>query len=252
MSQIETLYRTIISELIDHNGKKARLLQFGARASANQYLRLYRMVIRHNSPGIYVLDWGAGSGHFSYFLLRMGFRVDAYGFDNEPTFADEFKQENFTFTFGDKEDPVGLPYPDEAFDMVSSIGVLEHVRYTGGNELGSLLELARTLKPNGKLVCFHLPNKYSWIEFLLRRLGRWSHDYRYTLRQIEHLLSDAGFDLIEVQQYGALPRNMFWWLLRGRGESEKVASIYDAIDSALSMALRPITQNYAFVARKRA
>jgi hypothetical protein len=33
---------------------------------------------------------------------------------------------------------VMLPFPDTCFDAVASVGVLEHVRETGGNELASL------------------------------------------------------------------------------------------------------------------
>ncbi|MBQ4132690.1 MAG: methyltransferase domain-containing protein [Desulfovibrionaceae bacterium] len=45
-----------------------------------------------------------------------------------------------------------------------SIGVFEHVHETGGDQLASLKEISRVLKPEGFFLCFHLPNKYSWVE----------------------------------------------------------------------------------------
>jgi len=44
----------------------------------------------------------------------------------------------------------GSPYLDK-FDAVVSVGVLEHVKETGGSEIGSLREIFRILKLNGYL-----------------------------------------------------------------------------------------------------
>ena len=71
----QTQFREILDELIVTQAHEARLLQFKHRISARQYLRLYRLMARYVKSGSSVLDWGAGNGHFSYFLIRAGYRA---------------------------------------------------------------------------------------------------------------------------------------------------------------------------------
>jgi len=63
---------------------------------------------------------------------------------------------------GDPREPVILPFAADAFDLVFSVGVLEHVHEAGGDARGSILEIERVLKPGGHFLCFHLPNRYAW------------------------------------------------------------------------------------------
>ena len=137
------------------------------------------------------------------------------------------------------------------FEAVTSIGVLEHVRESGGAEIDSLKELHRLLKPGGIFICFHLPNRYSWIEGALRLVGRWSHRCRYTGREISELARTAGFTLLEVERYALLPRNIWWWgPMRKFGGSPRLARAYDALDNTLAKIAAPVCQNYLFVAQK--
>ena len=54
--------------------------QYRSLPAANQYRLLYALTARYVSPGSAVLDWGCGRGHFSYYLLRHGYRVTAFSF----------------------------------------------------------------------------------------------------------------------------------------------------------------------------
>jgi hypothetical protein len=127
------------------------------------------------------------------------------------------------------------------------------VRETGGTEHASLNEIRRVLRPGGVLLCFHLPNRYSWIEAVLRSMGRWSHQYRFTASSIRSLTAQAGLELVAMERYAILPRNIWWWgLPRGIGASSRMARGYDWVDGVLSVVLSPVCQNYFFVARKPA
>lgn len=247
----EPSFETIIGELMQARAAQPNLLQFGSLLSARQYLRAYALVRRYVPPGSRVLDWGAGNGHFSYFLIRSGYRTSGFDFFGTPTICAPFEPDRYTYRLASAEDPVRLPFDDGAFDAVVSIGVLEHVREGGGDEQASMREIARVLRPGGAFICFHLPNRYSWIEFALRRLGRWSHQYRFTAAQIRALCAGAGLQPAEIRRYALLPRNIWWWKLRRLVRDEaRLARWYDAADAALGALAAPICQNYLFVARK--
>jgi ubiquinone/menaquinone biosynthesis C-methylase UbiE len=242
-----------LEELVRASSQDESLLQFRTPISAHQYLRLYRLVTRYVSPGSIVLDWGGGNGHFSYFLVKTGYTVSGFDFADPPKVCGAFAPESYTYKRGSLSSPISLPYESQTFDAVVSVGVIEHVRETGGNEIASLNEIHRILKPQGFFLCFHLPNKYSWIEAMARLLRRWSHKYRYTSSGILSLVSGVGFEVVEIQRYAILPRNIWWWgMPKGLGSSFQMARRYDQIDNFLSLMLSPICQNYLFVARKRA
>jgi SAM-dependent methyltransferase len=228
------------------------LLQFRSMVGGRQYLRAYDLARRHLAPGAAVLDWGAGNGHFSYFLARSGYTVTAYGHDGLPRACAGLSPARFSFVPALADDPVSLPFPAECFDGAASIGVLEHVRETGGDELASLRELRRVLRPGGRLVCYHLPNTFSWIEQAVRLTGRYHHPYRYTAGAIRRLLAGAGLELLELRRYGALPRNIWGGRLAALGSRPGVASAYDRLDAALAWPLSAVCQCYLFVARRPA
>src|SRR5271154_5210641 len=189
--------------------------QFNCLPAANQYRRLYALTERHVAPGSRVLDWGCGRGHFSYFLVKRGFEVTAFSLEHPPEiFAalSESERKRLTFVQGAPDEIRRLPFADGRFAAAFSVGVLEHVREVGGDELSSLLELSRVLAPDGAFLCYHLPNRFSYIEAASRRAGQRKargdfHRHRFTERDIRGLCRDAGLALIESGRYGFLPRN---------------------------------------------
>lgn len=226
------------------------LLQFGSLAAAHQYRRLYPIWRRHVPRGAEVLDWGAGNGHFSYFLQRTGYRTTAFSF-LPFVFERWLPQGEFRFVPGSESEPVRLPFADASFDAVASIGVLEHVRETGGNEPGSLAELKRVLRPGGRLVCWHFPNQTSWIDVLARGVpGKHRHLYRYTRRDVEQLVAGAGLELLNTGLYAVLPRNTLHKLLGPAGDAPWVANLWDGLDAALEVPFAGIAQNHYFVAQR--
>lgn len=180
----------------------------------------------------------------------MGYRSSGYSlFPQElPALLDD---RDYRLVVGDPSDPVGLPFADESFDAVVSVGVLEHVRETGGEETASLREIRRILRPAGTFIAFHFPNRYSWIDVLARVLpGEFHHTYRYTRRDIKRLVKAAELELVETRTYALLPRNPLQHLPKRLANSERFARIYDVADRTLGRLLPVLCQNHYFVARR--
>ena len=78
----------VIGELITSHWSDAALNLdvFGNCVSAGQYRIVYEAALSHLPDGAKVLDWGCGNGHFSYFLMRMGFRVTGFSFLDYPQY----------------------------------------------------------------------------------------------------------------------------------------------------------------------
>jgi SAM-dependent methyltransferase len=250
--------------VLGHSDAGRTVAQFRSLAQANQYRQLYRLVQKHMPAGARVLDWGCGNGHFSFFLARTGASVTSYSFEPEPAVFSLLTPEErgrITFVRGSSADPHSLPFADRSFDCVFSIGVLEHVRETGGTEIASMREIRRVLRPGGRFVCYHLPNRYSYIEALNRlvhgpldptmRIPWKYHKYRFTRIQVQALCEAAGFDVLEMHRYGAIPRNVLGRLPGPLRDSRALASAVNLVDVVLEKALLPVSQNLAFVSASR-
>lgn len=244
---------TILRELVARaQGLAETHPQFRSLAGARQYRLLYRLVRAHVPAGARVLDWGTGNGHFSYFLTRAGYRPTGFSIDGV-SHAGWVGEPYEHFVGGSRTDPVTLPFADASFDAVGSVGVLEHVRETGGSEAASLAEIARVLRPGGIFVAYHFPNRWSWIEAVSRRIpGKHRHVYRYDRADIARLSAEAGLDLVFVRRYGLLPRNTVQAALGPLRAATWTANVWDALDATLGFVLAPLAQNWAFVARKPA
>jgi ubiquinone/menaquinone biosynthesis C-methylase UbiE len=246
------MFQEIMDDLMRAHTEDSRLAQFGHPISARQYLKAYHLTSKHVRAGAEVLDWGAGNGHFSYFLVRAGYKTSGCDFEGPPPVCSSFISQGYQFKTCPAEDPISIPFESERFDALTGIGVLEHVRESGGAESRSLVEIRRVLKPGGAFICFHLPNQYSWIEAGLRLTHRWSHRYRYTQEDIVSLAKNTGFDIVEIERYAILPRNIWSWGMQGRTNTGvRLAKTYDSLDEMLSRLIPFFCQNYLFVAKKR-
>jgi SAM-dependent methyltransferase len=224
--------------------------QFRSLVSGHQYSRLYQLVRKYVPSEAEVLDWGAGSGHFSYFLVHSGYRATGYSLNDE-SFLSRLGDADYRFVLGNGGDPIKLPFAADSFDAVASIGVLEHVRETGGDEVGSLTEIHRILRPGGILLCYHFPNRYSWIDAVARLVpGAGHHRYRYTRRDVRELIRPSQFQLLESERYALLPRNPLARLPERIVDSDRVARAYDGVDRGLARLLSAACTNHYFVARK--
>jgi ubiquinone/menaquinone biosynthesis C-methylase UbiE len=221
--------------------------------AARQYSLLVRWINERVQPASKILDWGSGACIFSYALAKDGHNVSAIDWVEPPLRPLIERSGPGTFEFVKATDATHLPFDPSTFDVVLSIGVLEHVRETGGDEMISLGEIARVLRPAGTFICYHFPNKWSYIEMVARRLakrGTYFHPHRYRPKDIARLAEDAGLTLEEYSSYGAIPRNPLSRLPSSISQSSRFADAVDLFDGGLAKIMTPFVQNFGWIARK--
>ena len=153
-----------------------------------------------------LLDWGCGYGHMSYLLARRGFEVTGLTMPDENNLSESWnlliREHGLDVTVA--ADDHLLPFEDEAFDVVLSCGVLEHVP----DEAGSLREIARVLRPGGHFFVYQLPNWLSAVEWLSERFIGVAHERRYRLREASQLLAAAGLSVSSTRHGSMIPKNL--------------------------------------------
>lgn len=121
-----------------------------------------------SSQGLKVLDVGCGNGYVLSRYARKGAEVT--GADLTGTAVDlsrkRFALDNLPGTFLETDGET-LPFPDNSFDIVCSMGVLHHT----ANPAPMVREMHRVLKPGGRCIVM-LYNRYSWKTVVLMRVRR--------------------------------------------------------------------------------
>lgn len=222
-----------------------------------QYMRLYQDADAIGKPGK-ALDWGCLSGHFSYFLLKKGMDVTSFKGSGKFVFDELIKSGEIKLVQADlNEQPVKLPFSNNEFDYVFSLGVLEHVHETGGNEVGSLKEIERILKEGGVFVCYHLPNKYGLTELIIRIpfvqilcKDKFLHSVRYEKKDIEEIVSKTNLKMIKCYRYGFLPKNTLCYLPKNLINNLFFTKLFYFLDNCLSKIMPPLCTNWMFILKK--
>ncbi len=98
------------------------------------------------------------------------------------------------------------PFPDDSFDALSCLNVLEHIADDGA----AAGHLFRILKPGGLAAITvpaapHLYDLFDEIHF---------HERRYSLLQIRRLLEGAGFRIHSANYFGSFIYPAFYWVKR--------------------------------------
>jgi SAM-dependent methyltransferase len=159
-----------------------------------------------------VLDWGCGWGQITRRLVDRGVQTTAFEYREDASpgvVAMERFPELEQHASGE---PVLLPFDDGSFDAVLSCGVLEHVH----DPAGSLCELHRVLAPGGRLYVYKLPNRFSYLEAIARRVSAWRtgwwyyhgqfpNDRLYDRHSARTLVETHGFRIDELRWMNMLP-----------------------------------------------
>ncbi len=150
--------------------------------------------------GARVLDAGCGDGKLACAAASLGAEVT--GVDPDPTMLAAARSRantvgvKATFLEGRIE---RLPFPDGAFDVVAAITVLCFV----SDAAGAVREMARVLRPSGRLVVGELGRWSLWAA--LRRLRGWCGSLTWkaarfrTARELRALAEQAGLSVTAIR-----------------------------------------------------
>jgi SAM-dependent methyltransferase len=183
------------------------------------YFRLHRYRFRTllaalaHQPAHDVLEIGATPGQFTAILVEAGYRVRAVDLFPEQREA-LWRKLGVEVQFCNLDEQP-LPYPDASFDAVVFSEVIEHLT---SSPLHALKEMARVLRPNGRII-ITTPNQH-YFKSRMRTLadialGRpfepftefqrtmrlegpqryYTHNRLYTMQEVSWLCEQAGFTL---------------------------------------------------------
>lgn len=152
----------MFSRLVPHYDRMNRLM------TAGQDGRWRKIAVSSSSPrGAQVLDLGSGTGDLSAEFRRQGAREVA-ALDVSPAMlrraSGKFGQDRLHYLVGDAH---RLPFPDESFDVVASAFVLRNLP----DLPAALHEMARVLRPNGRLAALDITHPPDTVWGNVLRLG---------------------------------------------------------------------------------
>ena len=126
-----------------------------------------------DSPPRKLLEVGAGSGWISHYFAHS--RSGQYAVDAVDVVDNRQSKDGYRFT---PVEGVVLPFADDAFDIVISNHVIEHVG-SDGEQARHLSELHRVLKPGG-VGYLAVPNRWMLVEphYRLAFLSWWPERWR--------------------------------------------------------------------------
>jgi SAM-dependent methyltransferase len=134
-----------------------------------------------------ILDVGCGTGANLDMLQRFG---AVEGVDISEAALEFCRQRGYTNVRHGAAQL--LPYDDKVFDVITALDVVEHL----DDDVGSLREMRRVLKPNGRALLFVPAFGFLWgVQDDVS-----NHRRRYTLGQLKTAASQAGFE-IEFASY---------------------------------------------------
>jgi SAM-dependent methyltransferase len=160
------------------------------------------------------LDVGAGRGIASYALAREGFEVTSLEPDPSAIVgaaAIRALASEAALPIGVVEEfSEGLPFADDAFDLVFARAVLHHTRDLDA----ACSEMCRVLRPGGILVAAreHVISKEADLEQFLDQHPLhhlYGGEHAFLLGRYTSALNDAGFGTVEVLRPLQSPINLF-------------------------------------------
>src|SRR5690554_15509 len=187
---IEDYYKS--ENYVSHNANKKGIINFLYNWVRKRTLRDKAMLVRHETEGKDLLDFGSGSGHFLSVAENYGFN----GVGIEPS---KEARDFAIHTKGVKssEPSVFYDFPKHSFDVITLWHVLEHVMDLEKD----IQQMHQILKFDGKLIVA-VPNMNSfdarhykkyWAAYDLPR-----HLYHFQEKDIARLMLKYNFQLKKV------------------------------------------------------
>jgi SAM-dependent methyltransferase len=196
-----------------------------------------------------ILEWGCQCAIDScVYRMRLGDRVELHGADLYEPGAYSIFHEYAGLIYRRMTDHVLMDYDHASFDVVTSNGVLEHVL----DDVGSVCEISRIIRPGGLFIVECLPNAWSYTEAIQRTLGHNAHDRLYTINSAVALISGGGFELLEAGYAFPLPTMLLGLPEWSKQSFAKTGRTYWALSEALQRCwpINRLSSNLWLVLRK--
>lgn len=147
------------------------------------YIDRFLKTIPTSQPGEVALDAGAGTQNKKLYLVNKGYEYQSCDF--EDVFADHALHiQTFISSVDD------LPMPDNTYDLVISVQVLEHLE----KPETAISEMLRVLKPKGKL--------FLSTNFLYPRHGSPYDYFRFTAEGLNSLVKRNNARALSIAPHG--------------------------------------------------
>lgn len=216
--EVEAYYASVYYEerWADADENRQTNLHFYPRYELPLIRHLWRD--RPPTPGSSVLEVGCGYGVMLEVLRDAGYRV--YGCDPSPKAVQVCRAKRLDVVRARAPE---LPFPAEAFDVVLSMHVIEHVP----DPRAFIEAVARTTRPGGAvgIVTEDARNsQYAWDRVRARLAGRTppfrsSHDHTFVFGalHLKRLLHDSGCDDVQTASFSHVPEreSLHWRAYKG-------------------------------------
>jgi ubiquinone/menaquinone biosynthesis C-methylase UbiE len=161
-----------------------------------------RFALANLRPGDRVLDLGCGAGDFTAAFAQAGAAPVGVEVAEAALRRARARHPGLPFRLAPIDGP--LPLRDSSFDVVWAGEVIEHVADTAR----WLSEVRRVLVPSGRLLV--TTPSHGRLRLALGGIARYSeplgdHLHLYTARSLRGLLSEFGFDQVQVRGVGGPP-----------------------------------------------
>jgi len=184
---------------------------------------MLRRLVAPVAPGL-ALDVGCGSGGNTAVLRDLGWR--AIGLEYSPTAAGLARARGLAIVQGDA---TRLPFPDDAFDLVMSTDMWEHVE----DHEAVARETARVVRPGGRvLVAVPCSMKlWSGHDVALGHVRRYEKD---TLRAV---MEGAGLEVVDLYSWNVLLRPVAMLRRRSNTSESEMEETSPPVNALLRAAL---------------
>lgn len=183
----------------------------------------HEIAVRLLKPGKKLLDIGCWDGRLLTYIDQAGLFQELYGIDISSDGIEKVLSRGFCAAVVDLNNE-SLPFPDEFFDAVTFLAVLEHVF----DPYAVIQEIHRILRPDGILI-IDVPNVASFSNRVRIMIGHlpvtsrdpgWDggHLHYFTKRSLDRFLTSQGFAITARKATGGRPKLRNWWISMLAGE----------------------------------
>ncbi|MFC1561575.1 class I SAM-dependent methyltransferase [candidate division KSB1 bacterium] len=157
------------------------------------------------SPGERLLDAGCGTGHFAVYLAERGYTI--FGIDSAPEMITVARNKEIRGARFVVADILDIPFPDEHFDTVLTVTVLEFIEQPEK----ALQEMMRCLKSGGRLVIAVL-NAFSPLSRKRKRQGSGTYKTAnlFTPEKLEQLMMPLNDVEVKAAAFVLPYRGLVW------------------------------------------